>query len=388
MPTSDREFNFGAGNPDPGVFPAPGLAHAAMRILPRVGSMLARYPDQRGLTELREVAIERFERSHGLRPPLEQVALTNGSMQCLVLAAQGLARPGSAVIIEEFSYVGTLRIFRQNGLELVPVPLDGQGMRVDVLDDLLARQEELGKKPAFIYTIASCQNPTGTTLPLDRRIRLIDLARKHGVRIVEDDCYADVSFVPQAVPALYKLAEPGEVMYIGSFSKILGPGVRLGYFIAPEPMASELLKWKTDGGTSDLSAMIVAEYFKDSLWGHIEEASAAVKRKRDTLLASLEREFADMDASWTHPDGGLFLWLRLPEAVDRQRLQELAGEQGIIYATGQSFHALDQDVPYLRLAFGWIDNDDIPEGIRRLAECVRRAAARRGFPPARAAKAG
>lgn len=373
MATPARELNFGAGMPDPATFPAQALGNAAARVVPRIGKMLARYPDQRGLPELRAIAAERFEHNHEVRPPLEHIVLTNGSMQGLMLAAQGLAKRGDAVIVEEFTYSGTLRVFRQYGLELVPVPLDDQGMRVDVLADVLRRQDELGKKPAFIYTIASYQNPSGTTLPLARRQRLIELARQHGVKIVEDDCYADVSFVKQSEPALYKLAEPGEVMYIGSFSKILGPGVRLGYFIAPEPMTSSLLQWKTDGGTSNLSAMIVAEYFKENLWAHIEEGNTVIKQKRDTLLAALEREFAGTDVSWTHPDGGLFLWVKLPEEVNRARIQELAKERGIIYATGQAFHSLSQDVPYLRLAFGYIANEDISEGVRQLAECVRAA---------------
>ncbi len=117
----------------------------------------------------------------------------------------------------------------------------------------------------------------------------------------------------------------------------------------------------------------MAEYFKDSLWGHVEEGTAAVKQKRDTLLASLEREFGDKNMHWTHPDGGLFLWLRLPDEVNRVRLQELATARHITYATGQAFHSLDQDVPFLRLAFGWIANEDIPEGIRLLAECIQLA---------------
>ncbi len=242
MPSSStavREFNFGAGNPDPSVFPAQGLAHAAQRVLPRLGKMLAKYPEQRGIPELRTIAVDRFEHSHGLRPAIEDVVITNGSMQCLQLCAQALAKSGDAVVVEEFTYVGTIRIFKQYGLELLPVLQDDEGMRMDALEEVLKRQADAGRKPAFIYTTASYQNPTGTTQPVERRLRLIELARHYGIYIVEDDCYADVSFVPQSAPAIYKLAQPGEVMYIGSFSKILGPGVRLGYFIASEPAMTQ-----------------------------------------------------------------------------------------------------------------------------------------------------
>ena len=163
-------------------------------------------------------------------------------------------------------------------------------------------------------------------------------------------------------------------MYIGSFSKILGPGIRLGFFIAPPPLAGRLLPWKIDGGTSALSQMIAAEYFKDNLWEHVEEGRQSVKDKRNILLDALESEFGNVSGMhWTRPAGGLFVWVKLPEQVDRVRLRELATERNILYATGQAFHAQDEDVPYLRLAFGWIEREDIPVGIQLLAECVRAA---------------
>lgn len=369
---ANKTFNFGPGNPDPGVFPSHDLGEAARRALSRMGRMLAQYPDQRGLPELRGVAQARFERNHHVKPALEDIVITNGAMQGLQLSAQGLAHPGDCVVLEEFEYSGTIRVFKQCGLELVPVAVDDEGMRMDSLESVLEHQAAIGRKPAFIYTTASYQNPTGTSQPVERRRRLLELARQHQVLIVEDDTYADISFEPPRVPAIYALAQPGEVMYIGSFSKILGPGVRLGFFIAPEAISSRLMVWKMDGGTSMLSQLVAAEYFKDHLWDHIEEGRLAVKEKRNTLLDSLEAEFGSVPGmSWTRPEGGLFLWIKLPPQVDRIRLRELATEAGIVYSTGQAFHAGNEDVEYLRLAFGWIERDDITEGIRILAECVR-----------------
>jgi 2-aminoadipate transaminase len=370
--TAPREFNFGAGNPDPGVFPAQELGAAAQRVIAREGTELAHYPDPLGLPALRAIAVERFERNHGMRPPIEHVVITNGAMQGLQLSAQGLARPGDGVVLEEFEYSGTIRVFKQWGLELLGVPLDEHGMRMDALADVLARQAQIGKLPAFIYTTASYQNPTGATLPKERRVRLIELARQYGLPIVEDDTYGDISFEPLTEQAVYALANPGEVMYIGSFSKILGPGLRLGFFIAPEPLFARLMPWKIDGGTSALSQMIAAEYFNAHLWPHVEEGRASVKDKRNMLLDALEGQFGAQDGMhWTVPDGGLFVWIKLPDEVDRVRLHELATARHITYATGQAFHAHDQDVPYLRLAFGWIEREDILDGVRLLAECVR-----------------
>src|SRR5215471_1711032 len=346
---SPRTFNFGAGNPDPGVFPSQDLGDAARRALSRMGTELAHYPEARGLPELRGVAQERFERNHHVRPSLENIVITNGAMQGLQLSAQGLARPGDKVIMEEFEYSGTIRVFKQCGLELVPVPVDEHGMRMDALETILDQQVASGKPPAFIYTTASYQNPTGTSLPLERRQKLLELGRKHSILIVEDDTYGDISYEPLKVQAIYAMANPGEVMYIGSFSKILGPGVRLGFFIAPDVIAARLMPWKNDGGTSMLSQIIAAEYFKDHLWEHVEEGRQSVKAKRNALLDALETEFGGMEGmSWTRPEGGLFLWVKLAPEVDRARLQELASARGIVYATGQAFHAANDNVAYLR----------------------------------------
>ena len=371
---SPRVFNFGAGNPDPGVFPVEELGAAAQRVLSREGAELAHYPDPLGLPALRAVAVERFERNQGMRLSIADVVITNGAMQGLTLSAQGLARPGDTVVLEEFEYGGTIRVFKQFGLTLVGVPLDEHGMRMDALAETLARQEQVGKRPAFIYTTASYQNPTGATLPRERRERLIELARQYALPIVEDDTYGDISFEPQTERAVYALAEPGEVLYLGSFSKILGPGIRLGFFAAPQSIASRLMPWKIDGGTSALSQMIAAEYFttENNLWEHVEEGRQSVKDKRNILLDALEGQFGNVAGMhWSRPTGGLFVWIKLPESVDRLRLQELAAARNIVYATGQAFHAQNEDVAYLRLAFGWIDRDDIVEGVRQLAECVR-----------------
>ena len=373
-PSARRAFNFGSGMPDPATFPAQELAEAAMRVLPQAGDVLVKYPDPRGWPALREIAAERFRKSHGVTVPLDQIVLMNGSMQPIGLAAFGLAGAGATIVVESFSYVGSLNAFRRVGANLVGVPLDDQGMRTDMLAETLDRLEAAGQRPAFIYTIPSHQNPTGTTLPVERRRQLLEVAQAHNVLVIEDDCYADVRFTDAPVPpALYKLAEPGRVLYIGSFSKILGPGIRLGYIMAPEPLMTDLLRYKIDGGISALSAMIVAEYLRDHLWDHIATCNRALKAKRDTLLTALDEQFSRRGVEWTRPDGGLFTWLRLPEGVDVERLRALAGEAGIQYGSGRSFDAADREVSYLRLAFGFIARSDIPDGIAALADCLARA---------------
>lgn len=372
-----RAFNFSSGMPDPATFPSRALAEAAARVLPRAGATLVRYPGAYGDSSLREIAAERMRRNHDLEIPIDHFVLTSGSMQAIGLVAQALARPGLPIITEEFTYSGTLGAFRKYEADLVGVPLDADGMRIDALEATLDRLGREGRPPAFIYTIASHQNPTGTMLSVKRRHQLLELARAHGVLIVEDDCYADVLFEGTAPPAIYRFAEPGEVLYIGSFSKILGPGVRLGYFIAPEPLQGRISRYKIDGGTNGLAAMIVAEFFREHLWEHVRTVCAAVQAKRDAMLAALERHLGgEPEVSWSRPCGGLFLWLRLPDATDTRRLQELARARGVQFAAGRSFDAADRDVKYLRLAFGYEAVEAIPEGVARLAEALREAQVR------------
>ena len=367
------EFNFGSGMPDPQTFPAEALAAAAQRVILREGCTLVRYPDQRGYPPLREIAARRFERNHRLRVPLGDVVLTTGSMQAIILATQALARPGDTVLTEEFCYSGTLGVLRQYGTRVEGVPLDAQGMRLDALEAALDRAAREGRKVAFVYTIATHQNPSGTILPVERRRELLAICARRNVPIVEDDCYADVVFEGQMPPAIYTSAEPGEVMYIGSFSKILGPGVRLGYFITPESLGARLLAYKRDGGTNALASMIVAEYLNENLWPHVAEVCAAVKAKRDALFAALERELGGL-VEWTRPQGGLFSWVKLPDGIDTQALARLADERQLRYGSGRSFDAADRDVSYLRLAFGFIDAALIDAAVARLGECIEGAA--------------
>jgi 2-aminoadipate transaminase len=367
------EFNFGSGMPDPKTFPSAALAEAAQRVIMREGQSLVRYPDPRGYPPLREIAAQRFRRNHALEIPADDVTLTTGSMQAIILATQTFVRPGDTVVVEEFCYSGTLGVLRQFGARLESVALDAQGMRPEALEATLERLEREGRQAKFVYTIATHQNPSGTILPPARRRELLEVCKRYGVLVVEDDCYADVVFEGEMPRAIYAMGEPGDVLYIGSFSKILGPGVRLGYFIAPESLGAKLRAYKRDGGTSALAAMIVAEYFREALWPHVAEVCAAVKAKRDTLFASLERELGGL-VEWSRPHGGLFTWIKLPEGIDTGALSQLARERGVLYGTGRSFDAADRDVAHLRLAFGFIDEAMIPEGVARLGECIEGAA--------------
>ncbi len=366
-----REFNFGGGMPDPKSFPSQGLAEAAGRVLPRLGETLVRYPDPRGYIGLREIAAERFRKNNGVELPVDSIALTTGSMQAISLLCQTFLQPGDAIITEEYSYSGSLGCFRKYGANIIGVAVDDEGMDVGALEDTLKNLARRGDKPKFIYTIATNQNPTGTMMPTSRRRRLLQLANAHGIPVVEDDCYADLIFEGNAPPTIYSL-DRDNVIYIGSFSKILGPGVRLGFFSAKEETLARILSWKIDGGTNNLAAYVVAEFFKEHLWEHVAVVNRVVKEKLAAVIEQLEAR-RDVFVEFSHPRGGLFIWVKLPEDVDPVRLAEVAAAQGIRYGTGKAFHSRAEDIKYLRLAFGYPSLDDIHEGLPLLAQCIEQA---------------
>jgi 2-aminoadipate transaminase len=371
--TPAQLYDFGAGKPDPGSFPKEALGEAARRVIEREGPSLATYPGALGYERLRQLAVRRFERSHALTLPLSNVVTTNGSMQAIILTTQAYCPAGETVLVEEYCYSGTLGVLRQYGARVEGVALDEDGMLPEALDVALERNQREGRKVGYVYSIATHQNPTGAIMPAGRRHQIVEICARHRVLLVEDDCYADVVFEGEMPRAMYATAEPGNAIYIGSFSKILGPGVRLGYFVAPEEVGAKLLAFKRDGGTSALSSMVVAEYLEERLWEQIAAVCRVVKEKRDTLFAALERELGGL-VDWSRPNGGLFTWLKLPEGVDTQAIAAAAKDRNVLYATGKSFDAAERDVPYLRLAFGYIAQDLIEDGVELLGECVEGAA--------------
>jgi 2-aminoadipate transaminase len=373
------EFNFGAGNPDPQSFPHQDLADAAARIIPKLGETLVLYPDQRGYQPLRQLAAERFNRNNPIELPVDNIALTTGSMQAISLVCQTFLQPGDTIIIEDFCYSGSLNAFRKYQANIVGIPVDvdgnDDGMNMEALEAKLAELKSQGIKPKFIYTIATNQNPTGTMMSEPKRRRLLQIARENDIPVIDDDCYADLIFQDRPQVSLYAM-DPETTVYIGSFSKILGPGIRLGYFAANPETLQQILYWKIDGGTTNLAAAVAAEYFQSHMWDHVSEINGIVKEKLDAVIEQLDAH-QDQFPYHSYPKGGLFIWVKLPEDCDPLRLLDIANARGIRYGTGKAFHSGAGDIKYLRLAFGYPSLETIREGIPLLAECVKQA---RGVP--------
>jgi len=370
-------FNFGGGCPDPGTLPAAALAAAAGRVLPRIATALATYPEAQGWKPLREVAAARFQRREGVGLDPDSVCLANGSQQPITLFCHALLGPDRPVIVEEFTYPGALRAMRHVGAPIVGIPTDREGLRPDVLGETLARLAAAGTPPGFIYATPTYQNPTGVTMSVARRQEVLALARRYGVPIVDDNCYGDLDFDGPPPPTIKALAATGdagasEVVLFESFSKIVGPGIRLGYFACSRETMTRVLAHKIDGGTSVLAAAVMAEYLQEHLADHVATITRVVREKRDALLAALERHLGGI-CSWTRPAGGYFIWIRVPDTCDTARLEELATAAGIVYGPGQAFHHAGERVPYFRLSFGFPTLEEIETGITTMARCVREA---------------
>ena len=368
-----RTYDFGSGRPDPASFPVAEMAEAATRAIAQVGEQFVQYPGDMGHLGLREVMAARESRREGVEVSPDQIALMNGSMQALTLVAEALMeKPGDIVVLEELNYSGTIGAYKRLGLQLVGVPVDEGGMRVDALEKTLEELRRKGTPPRFIYTLTTYHNPTGVVMPRDRRRQLIEVAHRYDAILVEDNCYGDVHFEGPIEPSLYALDDSPNIVYICSLSKILGAGIRLGYLVARPPMLERILARRFDGGNSLLAASICAELFRDRLWEHVEKTNVILKEKRDAVFAGLQESVGDI-CTWSRPVGGLFIWVGFPDDVDQQKLADLTRERGVHYARGSAFHVRNEEIPFLRLAFGFPSLEDICEGIPILGECIHEA---------------
>lgn len=373
-----KTIEFIGGQTCPESIPIQGLIDSTRNVLTRRGEQLVSYPfqvDQHD--ELRQIASKRFMHREGIPLPTDNIVVTNGSMQSITLLTQILTSPGDTIITEELSYLGSLKYFRFYGLNIVGIPLDPvEGMNMDALEKTLGDLSKNNKKPKFIYTISNHQNPTGAIMSLSRRNRLVQLVKEYGIPIIQDDCYGDVDFEPNPVPpSLLTLGNENANFFVGSFSKILAPGLRLGYCYVPQDFLEEIsdLKKFLDLGSSALTSFIVAEYLRDNLWSHIEKHNAIIKDKLEVLLSAMEENLADQQVNWNRPKGGLFVWVKLPDSIDLKTLEQLAEQNGVAYDAGREFHYREEDINYLRLSYAHLAKEDIIEGVRILARCIKDA---------------
>jgi 2-aminoadipate transaminase len=369
-------LNFAGGLPSPKTFPVPAMRAACATVLGE-GSSIARpalqYAVSDGLPELRAWVAAEMGR-HGARVAPEQVLITTGSQQGLDLLAKVLIDEGAPVLVETPTYLGALQAFMPMQPRVESVSSDDDGVQPEALRARLAVNPET---PRFMYLAPNFQNPTGRTMSEARREAVLAVCREHELPIVEDNPYGELWFdAPPPGPLLARW--PEGVLYLGSFSKILAPGLRLGYVIAPPALYPKLLQAKqaADLHTPGFNQRLVIEVLKnDFLDRHVPTIRALYKSQRDAMMDALARHMAGLDVTWTHPAGGMFVWVRLPAGADAQALLPQAVDAGIAFVPGAPFYAHQPDKRTLRLSFVTSTAEQIDQGMATLARVVRQAVA-------------
>ena len=369
-------FSFVGGHNDADNVPFGGLVEAAMQAIRREGRALASYNlggSPQGYRPLREFVARAVGARAELNCTAEDVLITSGSLQALDLVNGIFLQPGDTVIVEAATYGGMLSRLRALGVEVLGVDLDSDGFRTDHLEALLTGLADRGRRPKYLYTIPTVQNPTGSVMPTSRRLELLALARRFGVPIFEDDCYADLLWEGERPPSIRALDDGGgQVVYCGSFSKSIAPALRVGYLIADWPVLSQMLALKTDAGTGALEQLVVAEYAASHFEDHVAQLSAVLRHKAEVMAAAVRDCFGDA-VTFELPRGGIFLWLTFPEGVDTAALVGPAAAVGVEFNAGAGWSADPAwGARRLRLCFGHPSLETIREGVAVLAEVFQR----------------
>ena len=363
-----RKYDFAIAYPDPASIPIDELIESLGVALREEGRDLAVYPDLQGYPPLREFIAGKLVKDRDIQVSADNIMIGDGSGQPIHMIAEALLDPGDVVFTEDFSYSGTLTTFRRFRAEIRGVPCDDDGMLPDQLEHAITRAVGEGRKPKLIYTIPVFQNPQGWTMSLERRRAMVRLSQQYDVPILEDDCYVDLRYDGEPVTSIYSQDDTARVMYLGSFSKIIAPGMRLGYLAAPPEVIQRITPMKPGGGVNQFAALAVHRYAPTHLEDHVNDISDIFRVKRDAMLAALGENFGTA-ATWSRPDGGLYLWLRMREGADLVRALEPALAADVGYQAGPSY-ASDgvSGRNYARLCFGYNTLEEIHEGIARLAE--------------------
>ena len=362
------------GSPYLKSLPLEDLGRTAQRILAERGLEALQYGGGQGMDELRALVCEVMaaEGIHGAEP--EDVVITTGSQSAQDVAAKVFCDPGDVVLCEDPTYVGALNTFEAYQVDVVPVAMDEAGLIPEELERTIGELEAAGRSIKLLYTIPSFNNPSGITMTAERRQRIVDICRSHTILVLEDNPYGMLRFDGEPLEPL-RAENPDDVIYLGSFSKIFAPGVRLGWALVPRHLYRRfyLACEAVVLCPSPLTQLLVVAYLQEYDWrGHLERMRGLYRERCDAMLRALASEFPD-GVAWTEPDGGFFVWVTLPEGIDTYPLLHRAIDAGVVFIPGAAFTPSDDPSNKLRLAFSAVSPEDIEEGVRRLAPILRAA---------------
>lgn len=365
-------ISFAGGLPAPESFPIEQLKEISNEILENDGIAALQYGATEGVLELRQILIDRYK-EQGLNLDLNNLVITTSSQQGLDLLAKIFINRGDKVICGLPSYLGGLGAFNSYGAEMIGIKFDEHGMRADLLEEKLAELKSQGIKPKFIYIIPDFQNPAGITMPESRRLEIIAIAKKYDILIAEDSPYREIRFEGKAQKTIYELDNSGQVILLGTFSKIFVPGFRVGWVVAHEKIIDKFVtaKQSTDLCTPTLNQKIVHKYIEKGYFDeNLKEIIVQYHEKRDNMLNAF-KEYMPDGVKWTVPEGGLFLFLTLPNNMDAQALFQSAVDNNVAFVLGTVFHCDGSGKDTMRINFSFMPKDKTTEGIKRLAKVIK-----------------
>ena len=370
--TRPEVISLAGGLPDTSSFPTDTFVAITERIARESCAGALQYGPTEGLDQLKGRIVEVMA-AEGMRADRDDIVVTTGGQQVIDLVTKTLIDPGDVVICEAPTYPGAVPTFSSYEADVIQIEMDSDGMRVDLLEETLEQLQREGKRPKFIYTVPTFQNPAGVTLSAPRRRRLVEIARERELLVLEDNPYGLLRYEGEPLPPLYSLDGGEYVIYLGTFSKILSPGIRLGWVIAPGPVLSKIKlgKQAADLCTSSLTQHFVDVYFDEGRWQrYVQDLCAIYRQRRDAMLDALA-EFFPREAEWTQPSGGLFIWATLPEFIDTgDLLAKALREERVAFVPGSAAYVDGRGGSSMRLNFSGADVDGIVEGIRRIGKVV------------------
>jgi 2-aminoadipate transaminase len=364
---------FTGGIPDPDTLPTEELIEVSNRVLRREGPDALRYGGHQGYEGLRAWLAEEMGRRDGISLTADNFTITNGVSGALANVCEAFLDEGDVGLTESPTYPGGAGTIRGCLGEVESVLADEHGIVPEALEETIGRLKAQGRRVKLLYTIPTFQNPTGVAMTLERRRAVVEICQRHEVLIVEDDAYGDVRFEGERLPSLFALAGGEGAVHLGTFSKTVATGLRVGWVLGSEPVIEALVRMRFDLGVSPWLQRTMAEYGSSGLWArHVAKMNEVYRHKRDTMLAVLE-ERCSRYVTWNRPEGGYFLWLRLSDAVDPAALSEAARNIGVAFVGGQAFKRDEDGRRHIRLALSFVNEQEIPEGIMRLGRALEHA---------------
>ncbi len=365
-------ISLAGGLPDTSTFPPDSYAAIMRRVADEACAKALQYGPTEGQQTVKRCIAEVMA-EEGTAVDADDVLVTTGGQQVIDLLCKTLIDPGDVIVAEAPTYPGAIPAFTSYEADVVQVAIDEDGMRIDELEETLARLDREGRRPKFIYTVPSFQNPGGVTMSLPRRKRLVEIAAERELLVLEDNPYGLLRYEGERLPTLRSLDTEQFVVYLGTFSKILSPGIRLGWTTAPRPVLQKMNvgKQSVDLCSSSMSQAFVAAYFDSGRWqDYLDSLVAIYRRRRDVMLGALAECFP-AESEWTRPQGGLFVWATLPDYLDTTDLLARALQENVAFVPGRAAFLDGRGGSSMRLNFSGVGDDDIREGIRRIGEIVR-----------------